>query len=88
MELCKRLLSGDLRDQFEKEVIKSPESDEHTSMMAMMNIMCGNITMDCAYAAQAHWDQVKGARNVFEDLGKSHFMAQMTVIVMTIMGTR
>merc|ERR1712147_97751 len=70
-ENCNRLLSGDLRDQFEKEVINSPESDDRTSMMAVMNIMCGNVTMDCAYAAQAHWDQVKGARNVFEDLAEA-----------------
>ena len=51
MKLCKRLISGDLSYQFEHEVINQPQSEERDSMMAVMNIMCGHIEFDCAYAS-------------------------------------
>ena len=39
-------------------------------MMSVMNVMCGNMELECAYAAYEHWESVKDGRNIFEKLGK------------------
>ena len=42
-------------------------------MMSLMNVMCGNMEIECAYAAFEFWDSVRDGRNIFEKLGKSYF---------------
>ena len=41
--------------------------------MSVMNFMCGNIEIDCAYAAFEHFESVRNGRNIFEQLGKLYF---------------
>ena len=40
------------------------------AMMSVMNIMCGNVEYECAFAAFEHWNSVRDGRNIFEQLGK------------------
>ena len=49
---CKRLIHGDLKERFENEVINNHDSEERDYMMATMNVMCGNIPIECAYAME------------------------------------
>ena len=53
MELFKRLKSGDLRQRYEDEVIHTGHPDRDV-MMVIMNTMCGNMELDCAYATYAY----------------------------------
>ena len=41
---------GDLKDVFEREVIHNQHEEENHGTMALMNVMCGNVDIDCAYA--------------------------------------
>ncbi len=66
-------MHGDLRAKFEREIINMPASDERDLEMGLMNILCGNVEMQCAYAAFHHWQTVKDGRNIFDELGKSNF---------------
>ena len=43
-------MRGDLKELFEREVLDAPEGEEREGMMSVMNVMCGNIKIDCAYA--------------------------------------
>ena len=49
---CKRLIHGDLKERFENEVIHNHDLEERDYMMATMNVICGNIPIDCAYAME------------------------------------
>ena len=49
MELFKRLKSGDLRQRYEDEVINIDHPDRD-AMMSIMNVMCGNMELDCAFS--------------------------------------
>ena len=75
MEPCLRIISndGDLRELYEREVLGAPDGEEREKMMSVMNIMCGNIEIDCAYAAFDHDDSIRDGRNIFEQLGKLYF---------------
>ena len=42
-------MHGDLAERFENEVLHNPNEEERGSMMAVMNILCGHIEMECAY---------------------------------------
>ena len=46
----KRLFRGDLREMYETLVINARESEDRDKMMDAMNVMCGNIDIECAYA--------------------------------------
>ena len=50
MELCKRLKYGDLRERYENEVIYD-NHEERVSFLTVVNIICGNVEVECAYAA-------------------------------------
>ena len=39
-------------------------------MMNVMNIMCGNVEYECAFAAIDHFESVRDGRDIFEHLGK------------------
>ena len=42
---------GDLKERFEDEVINNDwNEDERAELMTSMNIMCGNVEIDCAYS--------------------------------------
>ena len=48
----------------------APDSDDREGMMSVKNVVCGNIELECAYAAWEHWETVQDGRNIFEKLGK------------------
>ena len=48
-------MHGDLREKYENEVI-DPALSNSKDVMVLMNVMCGNIRMDCAYAAHYYWN--------------------------------
>ena len=50
MELHKRLKYGDLRERYENEVIYD-NHEERVSFITAVNIICGNVEPDCAYAS-------------------------------------
>merc|ERR1712131_290105 len=47
---CDRLKSGDLQQRYEDEVINIDHSDRD-AMMSVMNAICGNLELECAYAS-------------------------------------
>ena len=67
MELYKRLKSGDLQQRYEDEVINTDHPDRDP-MMSIMNTMCGNIELDCAYASYGY------SAAVYYDPGKLYFL--------------
>ena len=73
VEPCLRIMRGDLKDDYEREVLDAPDGEEREKMMSVMNIMCGNIEIDCAYAAFDHYDSIRDGRNIFEQLGKLYY---------------
>ena len=73
-ELYKRIMKGDLTELYRTQVIDAPDSKDREAMMSVMNVMCGNIEIECAYAAFELWDSVIDGRNIFEQLGKSRLL--------------
>ena len=63
-------MRGDLTDLYQREVLDAPDGEDREKMMSVMNIMCGNIEIDCAYAAFDHYESIRNGRNIFEQLGK------------------
>ena len=62
-------MHGDLRDWYEDNVLTAPEYDEtRIEMLSFVNIVCGNVEMECAYAAYLFWKSDGG--NILEGLGK------------------
>merc|ERR1711990_995914 len=76
-DACQRIMHGDLKELYEYQVIDAldfgEEGEQRAYMMSLMNVMCGNIEIECAYAAFDLWDSVQQGRNIFEKLGKSYF---------------
>ena len=70
VELCIRIMYGDLRKIYQEQVLNAPDSDDREGMMSVKNVVCGNIELECAYAAWEHWETVQDGRNIFEKLGK------------------
>jgi len=70
-DACQRIMHGDLKEFYEYEVIDAPDDEDRESMMTVMNVMCGNIEIECAYAAFHHWDSVRNGRNIFEKLAEA-----------------
>ena len=70
MEPFLRIMNGDLKEFYEYTVLDAPDGEGRESMMSVMNIVCGNIEMECAYAAFHHWNSIRDGRNIFEKLGK------------------
>ena len=69
-----RIMHGDLKELYEYHVLDAPDfgekGDQRRGLMSLMNVMCGNIEIECAYAAFDLWDSVRDGRNIFEKLGK------------------
>ena len=64
-------MQGDLTELYRTQVIDAPDSkDDKRKMMSVMNVMCGNVEIECAYAAFELWDSVIDGRNVFDQIGK------------------
>ena len=70
VELYERIMHDDLRELYRTQVIDAPDSKDREAMMSVMNVMCGNIEIECAYAAFELWDSVIDGRNVFDQIGK------------------
>jgi len=72
---CQRIMHGDLKELYESQVLDAPdfgeEGDQRAYMMSLMNVMCGNIEIECAYAAFDLWDGVRDGRNIFEKLAEA-----------------
>ena len=45
-------------------------------MMSVMNVMCGNVEMECAYAVLKEFNIRRDERNIFEQIGQSCHMNQ------------
>ena len=43
-------------------------------MMSVMNVMCGNVEMECAYAVLKGFNMRRDERNIFEQIGQSCHM--------------
>ena len=43
-------------------------------MMSVMNVMCGNVEMECAYAVLKAFNIKRDERNIFEQIGQSCHM--------------
>ena len=43
-------------------------------MMSVMNVMCGNVEMECAYAVLKAFNIRRDERNIFEQIGQSCHM--------------
>merc|ERR1719394_127424 len=68
---CKRIMKGNLTELYRTQVIDAPDSKDREAMMSVMNVMCGNIEIECAYAAFELWDSVIDGRNMFEQLAEA-----------------
>ena len=65
MELHKRLKYGDLRERYENEVIYG-NHEERVSFITVVNIICGNVEVDCAYASSGiGWTMLAGTGKLF-----------------------
>ena len=52
VEFCISIKSGDLKDSYQKQVLDKKDS----AMIATMNILCDNISLECSYAMTDHWN--------------------------------
>merc|ERR1711917_158719 len=81
-DACQRIMHGDLKELYEYQVLDAPdfgeEGDQRRAMMSVMNIMCGNMEIECAYAAFEFWDSVRDGRNIFEKLAEAVESPEMT----------
>ena len=50
MEPYLRIMRGDLKDLYEREVLDAPDGEDREGMMSVFNVICGNVKIDCAYA--------------------------------------
>ena len=72
LESLKRIIEGDLREAYEHLVINAPNSDDRDKMMAVVNVMCGNVEIECAYAALPTFNVLRDESNIFEQKGQSY----------------
>jgi len=74
-DACQRIMHGDLKELYEYQVLDAKdfgeEGDQRRGMMSLMNVMCGNMEIECAYAAFEFWDSVRDGRNIFEKLAEA-----------------
>merc|ERR1711990_752526 len=74
-DACQRIMHGDLKELYEYQVIDAldfgEEGEQRAYMMSLMNVMCGNMEIECAYAAFDLWDSVQQGRNIFEKLAEA-----------------
>ena len=60
-------MHGDLRDWYEDNVLSAPEDDEtRIEMLSLVNIVCGNVEMECAYAAYHFWKSEIDGGNILQ----------------------
>ena len=74
LESLKRIIEGDLRETYEHLVINAPNSDDRDKMMAVVNVMCGNVEIECAYAALPIFNVLRDESNIFEQKGQSYIL--------------
>ena len=55
-------------------VLDAPESEDRDKMMGVMNVMCGNVEIECAYAVLKAFNIRRDERNIFEQIGQSCHM--------------
>merc|ERR1719394_1126052 len=63
---CERLKYGDLRERYENEVIYA-NHDERISFLTVVNVICGNVDVECAYAAHATVSEKPSDYNLPDD---------------------
>ena len=64
MELFKRLKHGDLNGKYRNDVLDGSD-DFRDVMMRIMNVLCGNIEMECASAVHSLSEFVKESGKYF-----------------------
>ena len=68
-------MHGDLRDWYRIDVVDGPESDEtRILMLGLVNMMCGNVEKDCAYAVYHFWNSEVNGRNIMNAIGKFYYI--------------
>ena len=70
MEPCLRIMHGDLKTLYEREVLDAHDGEQRDKMMGAMNVMCGNVEIECAYAMFDNFNSIRHGRNILEDLGQ------------------
>ena len=65
IELYTRLKYGDLNETYQHDVLYSDNQFERDAMISAMNVICGNIEIECASAINSKLE--------FEKPGKSYF---------------
>ena len=70
MESCLRIMHGDFKEEYEKEVLDARDGEVRDKMMGIVNVICGNVEIECAYALFDNFDSIRHGRNIFEDLGQ------------------
>ena len=70
VEPCLRIMHGDLKDDYEKEVLDARDGEVRDRMMGVMNVMCGNVEIDCAYTLFDNFNSIRHGRNIFEQIGR------------------
>merc|ERR1712126_317136 len=53
-DTCLSIKSGDLKDSYQKQVLDKKDSN----MIATMNILCDNISLECSYAMTDYWNTI------------------------------
>ena len=71
LEPFKRLIHGDLREMYEQLVILAPESEERDFWMGIMNVMCGNVELECAYAVLKTFNITRQTLDIYGQKGQS-----------------
>jgi len=70
-EACQRIMHGDLKDDYEKEVLDARDGEVRDKMMGVMNVMCGNVEIECAYALFDNFNSIRHGRNIFEEIAEA-----------------
>ena len=63
-------MHGDLKDDYEKEVLDARDGEVRDKMMGVMNVMCGNVEIECAYALFDNFNSIRHGRNILEEIGQ------------------
>ena len=55
-------------------VILGPESEERDKMMGVVNVMCGNVKLECAYAILKTFSITRQTLDIYEQKGQSYHL--------------
>ena len=60
MELSNRLKYGDLNEKYRNDVLASFNHFERDAMISVVNVICGNIEIECASAINSLTSNIEG----------------------------